>query len=72
MGRHGDGSGLVSALRKGGKAHSKTKKLLRDVYSGRYEVFVSVDIFEEYQEVLSRLHAINAMDKKIDRDTGGV
>ena len=48
--------GVGRAIRKGGKAHSKTKTRLRDVYSGRYEVFASVDIFEEYQEVLSRPH----------------
>ena len=46
---------VVNALRKKQPGMmSKSQRLIRDVYMGKYDVFVSTEIVEEYAEVLSR------------------
>jgi predicted nucleic acid-binding protein len=45
---------LVNALRRGSDNRAKSRKLLKDVYMGRYCVYVSSEIEDEYVDVLSR------------------
>ena len=45
---------LVNAFRNGGNSHSKSVRLIKDVYTGKHEVYYSLEILSEYNEVLQR------------------
>ena len=45
---------LVNAFRKDSDAHAKAYRLIADVYRGKYLVYVSDEIVDEYIEVLHR------------------
>ena len=45
---------IVNASRQGGKAHSKSRQLISDIYSFKYTVYASEKILAEYEDVLSR------------------
>ncbi len=48
---------LVNAIRRGSKPNGMARRFMRDVYLGKYTVYVSSEVMSEYKDVLSRKQA---------------
>ena len=47
---------LVNALRKGGAKNSRSRRLLKDVFLGKYDIYISSKIENEYLRILNLKH----------------